>query len=114
MAKKREEMPSLLGKITNETKKQTIQKASEKQRQRERLAARAAYDLTAEMKDTIKRRAYFLGIPASQLALFLLADGLQRLDAGEIDPTPYLEESTSPKFRHNLAFDDWYHLDNDD
>ncbi|MCI0649938.1 MAG: hypothetical protein L0346_34350 [Chloroflexi bacterium] len=85
----------------------------EKQRQRERLTRRATYDITPELKTAVERRATRLGIPASQLAMFFLCDALERYDAGEIDPEPYLEESTSPKFRNNLAFGEWYGLKGD-
>lgn len=82
----------------------------EQQRNRDRLTQRATYDLTPELKEAVVQRATRLGIPASQLAMFLLCDGLRRYDSGEIDPQPYLEESTSPKFRNNLLFDTWYDL----
>jgi hypothetical protein len=74
---------------------------------------RAAYDITPELKAAVAEQATALGIPASQFAMFLLCDALTRYDAGEIDPTPYLTPSTSPKFRNNLAFGDWYCIEGD-
>jgi hypothetical protein len=73
-----------------------------------RKHGRAVYDLPPHIKTAVSKRATRLGIPASQLAAFLLNDGLQRLDAGDIDPSPYIVESESPRFRHNLDFNDWY------
>lgn len=70
-----------------------------------RLARRATYDLSAELKEAIAARATRLGIPASQLAHFLLLDAWQRLERGEIDPGPFLVESDSPAFRNRLDVD---------
>ena len=75
-----------------------------------RTKTRATYDLTVELKTAVSDRATKLGIPASQLAAFLLCDALQRFDAGDIDPTPYLTQSDSPRFRSTLEIDDWYYL----
>lgn len=85
-------------------------KEQERQRQRNRQAKRAVYDLTEGLKTAVTRRSVRLGIPASQLAQFLLSDSLRRFDAGEIDPSPYLTPSESPRFRNNLEIDDdWYY-----
>ena len=78
-----------------------------------RIMRRATYDMTPELKTAVIQRAKRWGISASQLAMFLLCDGLRRYDAGEIDPKPYLEESDSPKFRNNLAMGDWYTFEGD-
>ena len=78
---------------------------AERERGRKRGENLAHYDLSPGMKDRIAQESVRLGIPASQLASFLLADALARFDAGEIDPTPHLSPSTSPKFRNNLDFD---------
>lgn len=80
-------------------------KKTERERGRKRGKNLAHYDLVHGMKDKIAKESIQLGIPASQLASFLLADALARFDAGEIDPTPYIVPSTSPKFRNNLDFD---------
>lgn len=89
---------------------ETEKKTSPAPAQEEELT-RATYYLTSELKDAVMRRATDLGIPASQLAMFLLSDGLKRFDAGETDATPYLTRSESPKFRHNLETGDWYYAD---
>lgn len=109
MAKKRAQIneqfrgANILAKTTTEAK-------AERGRDRDRLESRATYDMTPELKDRIARKATELGIPASQLAMFMLSDALTRLESGEIDPTPFLTRSESPKFRNNLAFGDWYWL----
>jgi hypothetical protein len=72
---------------------------------KERLQKRATYDISAELKEAIAEHATRLGIPASQLAHFLLLHAWQHLQAGEIDPEPFLEPSTSPAFRNNLDID---------
>lgn len=79
-----------------------------KQDHKERTKQRAAYDMTPELKTAVQQRANELGISASQLAMFLLSDALERFDGGEIDPRPYLGAATSPKYRHSLEFGDWY------
>ena len=113
MAKKRAQISgqefhkaNILAKTTTETK-------AERGRNKQRLDGRATYDMTPELKDRIARKATELGIPASQLAMFMLCDGLARLENEEIDPTPFLTRSESPKFRNNLAFGDWYWLSGD-
>ena len=72
-----------------------------------RKARQVSLDLTPEMKSNLQTKSTELGIPVSQLALFLLTDAWERLENGEIDPTPYLHPSTSPKFRNNLIIPDW-------
>ena len=113
MAKKRAQISgrefhgaNILAKTTTETK-------AERGRDRDRLESRATYDMTQELKDRIARKATDLGIPASQLAMFMLCDGLARLENGEIDPAPFLTRSESPKFRNNLTLGEWYWLNGD-
>ncbi len=87
-----------------------IKVEAERKRQRRRDLARGAYDLTPELRDSIKAKSARIGIPASQFAMFLLADALKRYDEGHIDPIPFLSESTSPKFANNLDYnDEWYY-----
>lgn len=88
-----QERPS---KWTNET---------ERKRGRKRAKHQARYDLPPGMKEKISQEATKLGVPASQLAALLLACALVDYDNGEIDPQPYLIESTSPKYRNNLEFE---------
>ena len=75
----------------------------------DRVLYRASYDMTEDLKTAVATRAIRLGVPASQLAMFLLSDALRRFDAGDIDAQPFLVSSTSPKFRNNLEIDPaWY------
>ena len=109
---KREETPDLLGEILGETSHPPTpsnpapgsQKSPKKQKIADRLAGRAAYDLTPELKQRIKQTATRLQIPASQLARFLLIDGMERLENRLIDPSPHLVESDSPRYRYNIDF----------
>ena len=78
----------------------------------DRVLSRASYDMTPEIKTAVAKRATMLGLPASQFAMFLLSDALRRFDAGEIDPRPFLINSPSPKFRHNLEMSNqWFFED---
>lgn len=104
MAKKRAKVDQDLFASTETGKKAPTPPARD-----EEELVRTTYYLTLELKDAVMRRATDLGIPASQLALFLLSDALKRFDAGETDATPYLTRSESPKFRHNLETGDWYY-----
>ena len=117
MAKKRAKVdPGLFGSAASDLFASTEpnpKKEKERRRNRERIPKRATYDITEPLKTAVAQRATRLGIPASQFAMFLLCDALRRYDAGETDPSPYLEESTSPKFRNNLAYGDWYDFEGD-
>lgn len=68
-----------------------------------RLVGRATYDLGEELKEAIRRESVELGVPASQLAKYLL---LYAWDfyVGEEIPRPTLLRSDSPKFRHTIDF----------
>jgi hypothetical protein len=105
MAKKRAKVDRDLFESTEVTK--------DKQEAKEEELTRATYYIPPEQKEAVTRRATDLGIPASQLAIFLLSDALQRFDASEIDPSAHLTRSDSPKFRNNLAFGDWYYAGDD-
>lgn len=113
MAKKRARVDQDLFQDKSDLFKKT-EPGKEKERQKRRNLKRASYDMTAELREAVSERATRIGIPASQLAMFLLCDALRRYDAGDITPLPYLEESDSPRFRYNLTFDEWYHLKGDD
>lgn len=105
---KRKETPDILGGLMGEQRRDPEPKPEERPKKRtpkERLQKRATYDISAELKQAIADRATRLGIPASQLAHFLLLHAWDDLEAGRIDPEPYLEPSTSPAFRNNLNVD---------
>lgn len=106
---KRKETPDILGNLMGQGRRpepeQEEPSSPKKKTPRERLQKRATYDISAELKQAIADRATQLGIPASQLAHFLLLHAWRQLEAGELDPEPYLEPSTSPAFRNNLNVD---------
>lgn len=97
MAKKRK--GDVSGDLFAQTEPEAEEPAEEKP---EKKDARATYYISQRLKDEIHRRAVALGISDSQLAWYMLMDGLERLDAGEIDPTPHLIPSSSPAYRHNI------------
>lgn len=66
---------------------------------------RVRYDMPPELRGAIQKAAYRYGVPASQLAQWFLKRGLADLENGVIDPTPYLQESESPRFLNNLIID---------
>jgi hypothetical protein len=68
-----------------------------------RLIGRATYDLGEDLKEAIRRESVELGVPASQLAKYLL---LYAWDfyVGEEIPRPTLLRSDSPKFRNTIDF----------
>lgn len=105
---KRKETPDILGNLMGQSRPRPEQGEGEEERAakrktpKERLQKRATYDISAELKEAIAQRATRLGIPASQLAHFLLMHAWRQLEAGELDPEPFLEPSTSPAFRNNL------------
>lgn len=72
---------------------------------RSRLVGRATYDLGQELKEAIHRESVELGVPASQLAKYLL---LYAWDfyIKEMIPPPTLLRSDSPKFRYTISFEE--------
>jgi hypothetical protein len=68
-----------------------------------RLVGRATYDIGQELKEVILEESIDLGIPASQLAKYLLLYAWEFYVKGEI-PTPPLQRSDSPKFRNTIDF----------
>ncbi len=66
---------------------------------------RIQYDIPPRIKSEIEANGIKIGIPNSQLTAWLLSEALKQLDAGELDPTPLLSPSTSPKFRYNLIIE---------
>ncbi|MCA9935179.1 MAG: hypothetical protein KC415_14695 [Anaerolineales bacterium] len=70
---------------------------------KKRLAGRATYDIGVELKQAIYRESIELGVPASQLAKYLLLYAWDFYVSGDI-PEPALEKSDSPKFRNRVEF----------
>jgi len=69
-----------------------------------RLVGRATYDIGQELKEALHRESVDLGVPASQLAKYLL---LYAWDfyLNEDIPAPTLLRSDSPKFRNTIDFE---------
>lgn len=84
---------------------QPLSRLSKNRTPKSRLVGRATYDIGSELKQVIERESIELGVPASQLAKYLLLYAWDFYVRGEI-PAPSLERSTSPKFRNNIEFDD--------
>lgn len=70
---------------------------------RSRLVGRATYDIGQELKETIQQESLDLGVPASQLAKYLLLYAWDFYERGEI-PAPPRSRSDSPKFRNTINF----------
>ncbi len=79
-----------------------LKKVKARQKAKARLPGRVNWDLPPELKQRIFDLAKRNRIPSSQVAAFLLLDGLKRLEAGEIDFSPYKQPSTSPRYDWNL------------
>lgn len=99
---KRKVTPDVLADLMGREPKREEKATPKRKTSKSRLAGRATYDLSPELKEAIAERATRLGIPASQLAHFLLLHAWRQLEDGELDPEPFLEPSTSPAFRNNL------------
>lgn len=77
---------------------------SKKRTPKSRLIGRATYDIGKDLKEAIWDESVNLGVPASQLAKYLLLYAWDFYTQGEI-PAPPLLPSDSPKFRANIDFE---------
>jgi len=77
-------------------------KAKERKKATDRLPGRVNFDLPPDLKKQIFDFAEKERIPASQIAAFLLADGLRRLKAGELSFNQSKRPSESPRYDWNL------------
>ncbi len=68
-----------------------------------RQEARATYEIGPELKGILKEESVRLGVPASQLAKYLLLYAWDMYCDDEI-PAPTLLPSHSPAFRNNIEF----------
>jgi hypothetical protein len=107
--------PSVDAFLSTEAERRAIQKlppqerkkkAKERERIRDRKARRVTYDLPPDLRSQVAEIAKKKGVPASQLAAWLITRALEQHggSAEELDEelTPYLESSQSPKFTWNL------------
>lgn len=92
--------PSLIAPLARET---TLPQRSKNRTPKSRLVGRATYDLGQDLKDALQRESVDLGVPASQLAKYLLLYAWDFYSKGEIPP-PTLLRSDSPKFRNTIDF----------
>lgn len=68
-----------------------------------RLVGRVTYDIGQDLKNAIHQESIDLGVPASQLAKYLLLYAWDFYVKEEI-PSPELQRSDSPKFRNTIDF----------
>ncbi|MCL4266095.1 MAG: hypothetical protein KJ069_22995 [Anaerolineae bacterium] len=92
--------PAIVG-----ARERALSQSLKKRTPKSRLAGRASYDVGYELKQVIEQESINLGVPASQLAKYLLLYAWDFYAKGEI-PHPTLQRSTSPKFRNNIEFED--------
>ncbi len=76
---------------------------SKKRTPKSRLVGRATYDIGQDLKEAIHRESVDLGVPASQLAKYLLLYAWDFYLNDEI-PAPPMSRSDSPKFRNRIDF----------
>lgn len=69
-----------------------------------RLVGRATYDIGQELKEALLRESIELGVPASQLAKYLLLYAWDFYLKEDI-PAPAMSRSDSPKFRNTIDFE---------
>jgi hypothetical protein len=106
---KRKETPDImsqlqgLGKATPAPEEQP--EPLKKKTPQSRLAGRATYDIGPELKEIIRDEAVRLGVPASQLARYLLLYAWDDYVNGRT-PSPTLLPSDSPAYRNVIDFSD--------
>jgi hypothetical protein len=86
-------------------RKQRQKKAKARAKDKARLERRVNWDLPVDLKQRIIALAEQYEVPTSQVAAFLLIEGLHHLEAGKIDPDDYKILSHSPRYAANLDLD---------
>lgn len=89
--------------LTPPVRESILPQRSKNRTPKSRLIGRATYDIGQDLKDALQRESVDLGIPASQLAKYLLLYAWDFYARGEIPP-PTLLRSDSPKFRNTIDF----------
>ncbi len=84
------------------SKSDRAKKAKERRKAESRLPGRVNLDLPLELKKRVFDLAESERIPASQIVALLLADGLRRLDSGDLNIKEYRRPSTSPRYLYTL------------
>ena len=84
------------------SKTDRAKKAKERKKAAGRLPGRVNLDLPLELKKRVFDLAEAKRIPASQIVALFLADGLRRLDSGELKLDEYRRPSKSPRYDYTL------------
>lgn len=87
-------------------KAERVKRSRERKKAADRLPGRVNLDLPPELKKRLFDLAKTEGIPASQIAAFFLAEGLRRLQSGDLSFTPYRRRSDSPRYEWNLDLEE--------
>jgi hypothetical protein len=97
---------SLLGAGARKAQRQAQPLADRRRQAKERQKAaarnRVTLDLPPELEIMIKRLADDNGCPISQVAVILLAAGLDQIDAGQLDLLRFRKPSRSPRYTWQL------------
>lgn len=91
--------------LPTSAKETDLSRLNKNKTSKSRLAGRVTYDIGSELRQVIERESIDLGVPASQLAKYLLLYAWDYYTKGEIPP-PSLERSNSPKFRNTIEFEE--------
>ena len=84
------------------SKSERAKAAKERKKAASRLPGRVNLDLPLELKKRVFTLAESERIPASQIVALFLADGLRRLDSGDLNLDPYRRPSGSPRYDWTL------------
>jgi len=84
------------------SKSDRAKKAKERKKAASRLPGRVNLDLPPALKKKVFDLADDERIPASQIVALLLADGLRRLESGDLKIKDYRRPSTSPRYEYTL------------
>ena len=84
------------------SKSDRVKKAKERKKAASRLPGRVNLDLPLGLKKRVFDLAESERIPASQIVALFLADGLRRLESGDLNIKEYRRPSTSPRYLYTL------------
>jgi Skp family chaperone for outer membrane proteins len=88
-------------KEAKEAEKEADRKAKEAAKIRERNPRRVTYEFDESLRSAVASIAEKHGTTASQVAAFLLTYALKQ----DVDLTPFLTPSESPRYKHNIDLD---------
>lgn len=84
------------------SKSDRAKKSKERKKAASRLPGRVNLDLPQELKKRVFALAEAKRIPASQIVALFLADGLRRLESGDLNLDQYRRPSGSPRYDWTL------------